>query len=87
MLSETMVAVWAVAEQELRRIADQNKLPWNINLGTWNVRTLHNNESIPELEHELSKVRWDVIKISEARRRRENKIQLKSILEKSRQSK
>ena len=51
---------------------------WNINLGTDNVRILRDNESIPEHEHELSKVKWDVIGISEARRKGENKTQLKS---------
>ena len=51
---------------------------WNINLGTYNVRTLRDNESIHKLEHELSKVKWDVIGISETRRKGENKIQLKS---------
>ena len=32
----------------------------------------------PELPYELSKVKWDVIDISETRRKCENKIQLKS---------
>ena len=51
---------------------------WNINLGTYNVKTPCNNKSTLELEHELSKVKWDVIGISETRRKGESKIQLKS---------
>ena len=30
---------------------------WNVNFSTCNVRTLSNNESIPELEQELSQIR------------------------------
>ena len=53
-----MVVVWAmgIAEDAKNQWVETGHL-WNINLGTYNVSTLHNNESIPELEHEFSKVK------------------------------
>ncbi|XP_045492403.1 craniofacial development protein 2-like [Colias croceus] len=47
-------------------------------LVTYNARTLRTDEKIVELEEELSKLRWDVIGLSEVRREREDTITLTS---------
>jgi endonuclease/exonuclease/phosphatase family metal-dependent hydrolase len=47
-------------------------------LATYNTRTLRTDEKIAELEEGLSKLRWDVIGLSEVRREGEDTITLKS---------
>ncbi|XP_045496012.1 uncharacterized protein LOC123694588 [Colias croceus] len=47
-------------------------------LVTYNARTLRTDEKIVELEEELSKLRWDVIGLSEVRRQGEDTITLTS---------
>jgi len=40
---------------------------WNLNVGTYNVRTLLGEDRLIELEQELEEVKWDVIGLSEVR--------------------
>lgn len=47
-------------------------------LATYNTRTLRTDEKIVELEEELSKLRWDIVGLSEVRREGEDTIILKS---------
>ena len=39
----------------------------NINIGTWNVRTLNACGKVNELEHELKRYQWDIIGLAEMR--------------------
>ncbi|XP_075990191.1 uncharacterized protein LOC142985833 [Anticarsia gemmatalis] len=47
-------------------------------LATYNTRTLRTDEKLVELEEELSRIRWDIVGLSEVRRQGEDSIILKS---------
>lgn len=49
-----------------------------LDLATYNVRTLRTDEKIVELEEELSRLRWDIVGLSEVRREGEDTITLRS---------
>ena len=51
-----------------------------LNLATFNVRTLCSNDKLDELEHELesTKMKWDIIGLSETKRKGCNSVLLKS---------
>lgn len=49
-----------------------------LQISTYNARTLSTEETITEMEVELQRIKWDVIGLSEVRRRGENFIKLKS---------
>ncbi|MCH9657353.1 hypothetical protein K0U27_01435 [archaeon] len=51
---------------------------WKLNICSYNVRTLIDNERLAELEEELKDINWDIIGLSEIRRKQENKLLLKS---------
>lgn len=38
-----------------------------VTLGTWNVRTLHGNGKLNELEHEMQRYKWNVLGTAEVR--------------------
>ena len=44
-------------------------------IGTWNVRTLREDGKLEELTHELDRYRWNVLGLSEVRKRGVNEIQ------------
>ena len=46
-------------------------------IGTWNVRTLLEDGKLEELTHELDRYRWNVLGLSEVRKRGVNEIQTK----------
>lgn len=47
-------------------------------IATYNTRTLLQDQKILELEEELSKIHWDIVGLSEIRRRGEQQLRLKS---------
>ena len=49
---------------------------WNVQICTYNGRTLSTDEKVYELEDELEKIKWDVVGLSEIRRPGEDKINL-----------
>lgn len=49
-----------------------------LNLATYNGRTLYTDDKLEELEIELSKIKWDIIGLGEVRRKEEEKIELKN---------
>ena len=51
---------------------------WNMTLGTYNVRSLKTDDRLMELEHELEHITWDIIGLSEVRRRGIGYMTLKS---------
>lgn len=57
------------------QISKAKPLLW---LCSYNIRTLLSEERMIELEEELQKIKWDVIGLSEVRRRGENQVTLRS---------
>jgi hypothetical protein len=51
---------------------------WNLRVATYNVRSLLGDDRLIELEEELEGVEWDIIGLSEIRRRGEKFIELQS---------
>lgn len=49
---------------------------WNLDICTYNVLTLMDDERITELEEELSNIKWDVVGICETRRKGAEKMRL-----------
>lgn len=49
-----------------------------LHIATYNTRTLASDEQILELEKELERIKWDIVGISETRRKGENQLTLKS---------
>ena len=47
-------------------------------MATFNCRSLSNESRLAELEQELSKIKWDIIGLSEVRRKDENYFDLRS---------
>uniref|UniRef100_A0A6P7H265 Uncharacterized protein LOC114343528 n=1 Tax=Diabrotica virgifera virgifera TaxID=50390 RepID=A0A6P7H265_DIAVI len=50
----------------------------NLNIATYNARSLSTEERFEEMEEELSKVNWDIVGISEVKKKGENLISLPS---------
>jgi len=50
----------------------------NLSIATYNIRSMNKDDKVYELEEELKQIKWDVLGISEVRRRGEQCIQLKS---------
>ena len=51
---------------------------WKLNIGTYNVRSLRTDDRLMELDTELDNVKWDVVGISEVRRKGTELMTLKS---------
>eukprot|EP00057_Strongylocentrotus_purpuratus_P034681 XP_796173.4 PREDICTED: ribosome production factor 2 homolog [Strongylocentrotus purpuratus] len=51
---------------------------WKLNIATYNVRSLLQEERLMELEEELQGLKWDIVGLGEVRRRREELTVLKS---------
>ncbi|XP_030762659.1 uncharacterized protein LOC115887385 [Sitophilus oryzae] len=49
-----------------------------LHIATFNVQTLPRDEKLLELEEELQHIKWDIVGLSEVRRKTENQIELKS---------
>ena len=60
-----------------KRIRNRNKVT-ELNIATYNVRTLSDDYHLTSLENEIEKINWDIIGISEMRRPGEKVVQLAS---------
>ena len=54
------------------------KKPLKLNVATYNARSLSTEEKIMEMESELSKIKWDIVGVSEVKQRGESLKKLKS---------
>ncbi|XP_056641545.1 craniofacial development protein 2-like [Diorhabda sublineata] len=65
------------------RRAGGAKNPWvkqgcQLHIATYNARSIGNEERLTELQYELDRINWDILGISETRRRGEESIRLRS---------
>lgn len=49
-----------------------------MHIATYNVRTLLSDDNVLELKKELEEIRWNIVELSEVRKRDEKQIVLKS---------